>query len=142
MYNDTAIQVRCSRTTLATIWMFVREQPEARSVQSYPKLVKHIIEAFEDLLLSNNVTTRVEDPGLATRLFEQDGFGTPNQGGRAKAGYMRNLQTHSLENEGWTDKDVSDMLKEKARTKDAMMKEEIMKGIVTVEVMKGDRDGE
>lgn len=95
MRNDSVIQIRCKRVTLATLGLFMHEK--GITPRSYSDLCRLALEGLAEMVTSQNPTLQVSNPSDATRILEELGLGNLNPQNRGKKNLMENLQLENFE---------------------------------------------
>jgi len=86
--NDAAIQVRCSRKTLASLAAWFCDGGDRP--RSYGELVRNAMEILGDLLIDKGLAPRFESSLEATKALEAIGLGSPTIRAKGKEFGKRN----------------------------------------------------
>jgi len=90
MKNDSVVQTRCKRTTLATLVLWYYDQGER--VRSISELARLTLEGMIEILKTSDVATIVEDVEDAQRILQEFGLeGSLNPSGRGRRNLYCNL---------------------------------------------------
>jgi len=87
--NDSVVQTRCKRTTLATLVLYL-ESKDGYIPRSISELVRDTLEGMEEMVIAAGAS-RVEDTSAATRILTERGFGILNTSSRGKKNLWNNL---------------------------------------------------
>jgi len=90
MKNDSVVQTRCKRTTLASLVLWYYDQGER--VRSISELTRLTLEGMVEVLKNNGSATIVEDVEDAQRILQEFGLeGSLNPSGRGRRNLYCNL---------------------------------------------------